>query len=326
MNDVLNPVMGGTEDDDDTQEMLITRDGLVQLHGFSKHLAELQSNEDIYLVEPDLELAEKYSRWMEVVDQEKFTQSRLDLHLGSSHILREMYESLVPQRVSHMQFWQRYLFKRALLEDALANAESAERRAKQEVNSTASVSPLRKSIIHSEQPKRVLAEVETPEAAVAVTEDNLLAMEKLEKELCQMSESELKWAAAGQEDFANCVELSEEEQARLLAEYELEIQERDRKLTPKKEPIKSKAQQPKGYQNKAQKTAKDPVTAKATAKGTAAVQKQQQSGNKTSNSSSNAKKTGKAVGEKKEAAAAAVAPAQKEDSDESWEKEFDLDE
>lgn len=169
---------------------------------------------------------------MEVVEQDQFTQNGLAKHLASSEILNEKYLALVPDQIPHMEFWQRYLFKRALLEDALANAEIAERKAKAEQNSTKTTSPTKaQTVIQTEQPKLVMdaqaldkivevakevvvvptsAAPAAPPAAVAVAEKNII---------------DDKWET---EDFAN-VEISEEEQARLLQEYEAEIQERELK-------------------------------------------------------------------------------------------------
>lgn len=319
MSEVLSPTL---TDDDDTEAILITKDGAVTLTGFHKHLAELQVNDDIYLVEPDLELAEKYTRWMEVVDQDQFTQQRLDKQLASSHILQEKYERLVPKEVTHMQFWQRYLFKRALLEDALANADLAERRARQEASSAhASVSP-RKKIIQTEQPKRVVereelvdeveeaGQGEEPKREALtelpqVTESGADALASIDEELSKLAEKDLKW---GNTDITCDVELSEEEQARLLAEYEQEIQERERKTLKKEEqPVKGKGQQ---------QQAKKGNKAESTTGG-----KHQQKGAKGKGSqaaSSQKEKVAEAKGKQKLAA--------KDDSDESWEKEFDLEE
>lgn len=94
-------------DDDDAEAILITTDGSVTLTGFQKHLAELQNNEDTYLVEPANELVGKYKRWLEVVEQDQFTEHRLSKYLASSQILNEKYTSLVPDSVSHMEFWKR---------------------------------------------------------------------------------------------------------------------------------------------------------------------------------------------------------------------------
>lgn len=336
VSDVLSPSL---TDDDDTEAVLITKDGAVTLTGFHKHLAELQSNDDIYLVEPDLELAEKYERWMEVVDQDQFTQQRLDKQLASSDILRAKYEALVPKDVTHMQFWQRYLFKRALLEDALANADLAERRAKQEANSMkASVSP-RKKIVQTEQPKRVAdaeeAEAELPRvdakvaedvesSSVAGTESGAEALASIDEELCKLAENDLKW---GQTDFTCDVELSEEEQARLLAEYEQEIQERERKTsaasqkTPKKGPTEGKGKSGGQTQQQQGKNNQKGTGNKSNEGGKG--QSQQKSGNAKGKGQPQKGGGGGAKGGNQKATTTTPA---KDDSDESWEKEFDLDE
>lgn len=151
-------------DDDETETVKITSDGIITLTGFQKHLAELQTNEATYLAPPDDTLAENYQRWLEIVEQDQFTQNMIERHLSSSEILKEHYLRLVPETVSHMDFWKRYLFKRALLEDALANAEIAERRAKAEMKSTSTVSAKRAAeIIQTEQPKSVASAIEKEE-------------------------------------------------------------------------------------------------------------------------------------------------------------------
>lgn len=107
------------------------------------------------MVEPSIELDGKYKRWLEVVEQDQFTEPRLAKHLTLSQILHDKYTSLVPDKLPHMEFWKRYLFKRALLEDALANADLAEKRAKAELESTKVVSP-NVTVVETEQPKKVI--------------------------------------------------------------------------------------------------------------------------------------------------------------------------
>lgn len=158
----------------------------------------------------------------------------------------------VPNNVTHMEFWQRYLFKRALLEDALANAEIAERRSKIEINSIKSLSP-RKNLIQTEQPKLTLNEndkndenndnnknksdikeqneeqqkkqqkLNNPSSSSTLSSSSS-DIENLENEL--MNDNNLNW---NDEEIPNNVELSEEEQIRLLEQYEQEIQEREKK-------------------------------------------------------------------------------------------------
>lgn len=143
-------------EDDESEVVMITSEGAVALTGFQKHLAELQANEATYLATPNETLQENYQRWLEIVDQNQFTQNQLARHLSGSEILNQKYLSLVPDRVPHMEFWKRYLFKRALLEDALAHAEQAERRAKAEIRSTKTVSPKQPGeIVQTDQPKAI---------------------------------------------------------------------------------------------------------------------------------------------------------------------------
>nr|XP_040231301.2 BSD domain-containing protein 1-like [Anopheles coluzzii] len=213
LGQVTEALVPSLEEDEETEAVLITADGTLTLTGFYKHLAELQANDDTYLEEPADELREKYKRWMEVVEQEQFTEPRLAKHLASSTILNEKYVALVPAKIAHMNFWKRYLFKKALLEDAIANAELAERKAKAAVNSTETCAP-NKTIVQTDQPRRTTIEEatepeETPSYPIA---------------------DDLAWAEVPEFDATN-IELSEEEQARLLEEYEQEIREREKSLT-----------------------------------------------------------------------------------------------
>lgn len=77
-------------DDEDTSEaILITSDDTITLSGLALHLAKLQNDDETYLKEPskNSELAEKYRMWLEIVEQDQFTQQRVDKMLQSSEIL-----------------------------------------------------------------------------------------------------------------------------------------------------------------------------------------------------------------------------------------------
>lgn len=79
-------------DEDDTSEaMLISNDDTIVLTGFTKHLKELQENDETYLEEPSksAEHAEKYRMWLEIVEQDQFTQPRIEKMLQQSHVLNE---------------------------------------------------------------------------------------------------------------------------------------------------------------------------------------------------------------------------------------------
>lgn len=308
-------------EDDDTEAVLITTDGTITLTGFQKHLAELQLNDETYLKPPEAQLIENYNRWIEVTEQDQFTQNRLAKHLASSEILNEKYLSFVPDQVPHMEFWKRYLFKRAILEDALANAEIAERKARAEIDSTKPVSPRKPgSIIQTEQPKKTV-------------DDQDMASIVEEKPISVIGGKE--WTG---DDFGN-VEISEEEQARLLQEYEAEIQEREMKkslIVPLEEKLKleeaerkekmsgkqviqaKKGQAKNQAQNKKDQTTRPATTADSAKKST--TQSKQSKTSKQQPADKAAKPTNQTDG----APSKGANDDDSKDSDESWEKDFDL--
>jgi len=284
VTDALVPQL---DDDDATEAVLITSDDTIVLSGFAKHLAELQNNDETYLEEPSKssELSEKYRMWLEIVEQDQFTQQKVNKMLESSQILNEKYNKFVPDTVSHMNFFKRYLFKKALLEDELANEERR-----------------RKEVVIEKQPAPVVVEspVETKAPAPPMKSDTVVG---------------------GDLDIAN-FELSEEEQAKLLEDYEQEIKEREKTksdivevpVVPKaaikatKNPSKSGSNvQSKGKNNKnvkaqqpPQKSTQQPAATKAEPKGK------------------------KPAGELKMEKVHFKKESESSTSDESWEKEFDL--
>lgn len=337
LGQVTEALVPSLEEEDEAEEVLITEEGAGTLTGFYRHLAELQSMDTTYLEEPADELSEKYKRWMEVVEQEQFTEPRLARHLTSSTILNEQYVTLVPAKVAHMDFWKRYLFKKALLEDAIANAEIAERKAKAAVASTETVAPA-KVIVQTDQPKRTIEEDLIPD--------------------------DIAWAEVPEFDASN-MELSEEEQARLLEEYEQEIKEREKAIasgqmdpvdealliqsdiekTPQKTPLaKATKAGAKGSPSSATATKKSttnqqqPQSASKTANQKSSAQ--QQRGGNAKNAVSRTGTAAAATNSKQKTPAKKQQPSQNElkieknhftkddvsssNSDESWEKEFDL--
>lgn len=88
VTDALIPQL---DEEDVSEAVLITSDDTIVLSGFAKHLAELQSNDETFLEEPSKtsELAEKYRMWLEIVEQDQFTQQRVNRMLESSEILNE---------------------------------------------------------------------------------------------------------------------------------------------------------------------------------------------------------------------------------------------
>lgn len=278
VSDVLVPPL----EDEEAEAIMITKDGTLTLTGFAKHLAELQANDATYIQEPVDELAPQYKRWLEIVEQEQFTEPRLTKQLTNSQILNEKYLSLVPEKVSHMEFWKRYLFKKALLEDAVANAEMVARKAEASVDNEKPTVP-ETIIVQTEQPKKMTEEEELQ-----------------------------KW----EEDIgAANIELSEEEQARLLEEYEQEIKGRDSDSTTRNSQQNSK---------KTSNNKKNPAqTSKSTRKSNNAGNTNNKNKQNNTNVSNNKNNQGKAqttttttTTKKKEVDHSST-------SDESWEKDFE---
>lgn len=88
---VTDALIPHLDEEDATEAVLITSDDTIVLIGFAKHLAELQNNDETYLEEPSKtsEHAEKYKMWLEIVEQDQFTQQRVNKMLESSQILYE---------------------------------------------------------------------------------------------------------------------------------------------------------------------------------------------------------------------------------------------
>lgn len=313
LGQVTEALVPTLDEEEEGEDVLITHEGTEGLNGFYKHLAELQSMEGTYLEEPSDELSEKYKRWMEVVEQEQFTEPRLARHLTSSTILNEQYIALVPSKVAHMDFWKRYLFKKALLEDAIANAEIAEKKAKAAIVSNETVAP-NKVIVQTDQPKRTI-------------EEELLPTELIP--------DDITWAEVPEFDASN-IELSEEEQARLLEEYEQEIKEREKIIgSGRMDPVDEALL----IQSDIEQTPQKKPTSNTNLSETKKTQSQS-ANSRTANQKSQQQKSApvKQIGKAKNSAKSQKSQSElkidknhftKDDvsssnSDESWEKEFDL--
>lgn len=88
---VTDALIPQIDEEDVAEAVLITSDDTIVLTGFAKHLADLQNNDETFLEEPSktTEFAEKYKMWLEIVEQDQFTQQRVNKMLESSQILNE---------------------------------------------------------------------------------------------------------------------------------------------------------------------------------------------------------------------------------------------
>lgn len=140
-----------------------------------KAIYELQKNAETFVKDP--EQKEKFDCWLQVIEDD-LTEERIGKHLSSSLVLRRQFEKLVPEVITKDQFWKRYLFKKALLEDQIAFDEAMEKRK-------------------------------------------------------EKTETNVKWE---HENLSLHIDLSEEEQIKLLEEYENEIKNKEEKRKCDKNP------------------------------------------------------------------------------------------
>ncbi|XP_021914019.1 BSD domain-containing protein 1-like isoform X2 [Zootermopsis nevadensis] len=164
VSSVLNP----SPEDEDEEAIVIHDSQPVVLTKYQMLQRALVANPDTFLFDPDKKYEQQYEAWLEIIE-DQLTADRLSKMMTANPDLHSQYTALVPDQVSHLEFWQRYLFRKALLEDEEARKEATERRAEKE---------------------RQVAE-------------------------------NFQWE---QDDFGTNIELTEEEQTRLLLEYERECE------------------------------------------------------------------------------------------------------
>nr|CAD7257100.1 unnamed protein product [Timema shepardi] len=171
--DTVSNVLSPSPEDDD-QEAIVIFDSqpVVMTKLQAKHHA-LVLDPDTYLKDPEESVSKQYEAWLGILE-DQITPERLTRLMTANPDLHMQYSRLVPELVSHTLFWQRYLFRKALLEDDEARQEAMERRAEREKQAASNF--------------------------------------RWDKDL----------------DFASNIDLTEEEQIKLLAEYEKECA--DKKL------------------------------------------------------------------------------------------------
>ncbi|XP_045761832.1 BSD domain-containing protein 1-like [Maniola jurtina] len=286
---VLNP----EPDDEDDTEVILSSGDTTMLSTYKKELEALQRVDATYIVPA---YSPEFEAWRSSLENSESVISPPSAvrRLQTNPVLKAQYDKLVPDAVSNEDFWERYLFRVALLQDRLAAAsrkQPADEATPTEDPVLAHL-PLQTPIQQS--PKRVVPDVvtekiyETPEP-----EDNVVTWED--------------------EDFANDVELTEEQQTLLLEEYEREIA--SKKTKPARDVTNNNIK-------KDETDARDKLNNKTT-------EKKQSIGKRNKNNSPIKGKTDECgnnlvedyFGDKDQVKDDASA-----NSDESWEKEFEFEE
>ncbi|XP_028156178.1 BSD domain-containing protein 1-like isoform X2 [Ostrinia nubilalis] len=195
---VLNP----EPDDEDDTEVILSSGDTTMLSTYKKELEALQRVDATFIVPAYSPEFEAWRGSLEGGEGEVIAPAAAARRLDSSPLLKAQYRKLVPDAVTHDDFWERYLFRVALLQDRLA---AASRKQPVETPTTDPVLahlPLQTVVAPIEQsPKKVLSGIEAETPFETPDIDNVT------------------W----EDDFANDVELTEEQQTLLLEEYEKEI-------------------------------------------------------------------------------------------------------
>lgn len=106
--------------DGDEEPYIVAHDKLVSVSKLQKKLYLLSADPNTYMNEIEENFHSRYNAWLESVKNYEFnllSNESLTKLLLRNLRLKENYEKLVPEQVSHGDFWNRYLFRKALLED-----------------------------------------------------------------------------------------------------------------------------------------------------------------------------------------------------------------
>ncbi|KAK7602160.1 hypothetical protein V9T40_009601 [Parthenolecanium corni] len=116
MSSALNP----QPLDGDEEPYIVENDRIVSISKFQSKLYLLSADSSTYLNDIEDNLRLRYSAWLESLKNYEFNplaNEKLTKLLLSNSRLKENYDKLVPEQISHGEFWNRYLFRKALLED-----------------------------------------------------------------------------------------------------------------------------------------------------------------------------------------------------------------
>ncbi|KAM3961342.1 BSD domain-containing protein 1 [Aphomia sociella] len=194
---VLNP----EPDDDDDTEVILSSGDTTMLTTYKKELEALQRVDATFIVPACTPEFEAWRSSLENTEHGVISNTTAVRRLEASPVLKSQYERLVPDAVTHDDFWERYMFRVALLQDRLAAAARKQPIEEPTADPVLAHLPLQTPIQQS--PKKVLSGLDSDTACESSDVDNVVAWED--------------------EDFANDMELTEEQQTLLLEEYEKEI-------------------------------------------------------------------------------------------------------
>ncbi|XP_037874006.1 BSD domain-containing protein 1-B [Bombyx mori] len=196
---VLNP----EPDDEDDTEVILSSGDTTMLSTYKKELEALQRVDATFIVPAYSPEFEAWKASLETSEAGIVSPVSAARRLNSNPVLKAQYDKLVPDAVSHDEFWERYLFRVALLQDKLA-AASRKQTIEEPTND-----PVMANLPLESQPQ---TPEKVPEKVPIIENEKNYENEDID--------NVVTWE---DEDFAHDVELTEEQQTLLLEEYEREI-------------------------------------------------------------------------------------------------------
>ncbi|XP_050522942.1 BSD domain-containing protein 1-like isoform X2 [Daktulosphaira vitifoliae] len=106
--------------DDDDEALLVVGSDTIPLSRLQAQIYTLANDPNTFLMEIDGQLFKRYKAWLDWVqsgDSSLLSSEKLNKLLVDCPSLNDNYQKLVPDFISHADFWYRFLFRKALLED-----------------------------------------------------------------------------------------------------------------------------------------------------------------------------------------------------------------
>uniref|UniRef100_A0A1B6L996 BSD domain-containing protein n=1 Tax=Graphocephala atropunctata TaxID=36148 RepID=A0A1B6L996_9HEMI len=160
--DQVGTALSPPPEDGDEEAIIIQGSDPVFLNRLQTRIYTLASEPRTFTEDIPADQMSQFEAWLSVLEEDKMTTDKLTKHLTSCPALQENYTALVPHQVSLAQFWQRYLFRKGLIEDEEAARERKEEREKQAAESFQwdKVEKINEMEIPEEEQIRLLAEYE----------------------------------------------------------------------------------------------------------------------------------------------------------------------
>lgn len=104
----VTPILPDSDEDDDSSMVVGTTSGVRMMSPSQTRLYNIQTDPATYCNEPDS--AEAYEAWLPTFTLEDMKEEMSTLMLDSKEV-RSIYTKLVPEAVSHTEFWNRYFYR-----------------------------------------------------------------------------------------------------------------------------------------------------------------------------------------------------------------------